>query len=476
MYKLKDCRYMQYVASITITVSMACAAMHMSWPSPTLPLLMSDKSPIGRRITPEEGSWLASSFLLGSIPGCLFAGSVIERFGRKPSLLFAGIPLLLPWITTIFSDSLIVLCIVRFFGGIGLAFITTAAPMYVGEIAEKDIRGKLGSAFNILRLAGSLYVFSAGPFISYLALAITCAIFPVLFIVAFAFMPESPYYLMKTNQQELAKRNLIRLSSTSANVDFIDRRMKEIEATVDYDMRNRASIRELFTNKLYRKSIIVIAGIKTVQQLSGVAAIEAYTQSIIQESGSSISPAVSSIIAGLIQFPAALLAGYLADRVGRKPLMIVSCLGCGIALTSEGIYFYLQNIAKADVSSISWLPTTALLLYLVMNPIGIFTLPWILLGELFATNIKGYAVSMATCYGSLLAFLATKLFQPISDGWGMNVTFWIFAAICFFGAVFCYFFQPETKGKTLAEIQQKLNRRKETGSPVETGSVLETKF
>ncbi|KAK5640741.1 hypothetical protein RI129_009288 [Pyrocoelia pectoralis] len=449
---------------------MACAAMHLSWPSPTLPLLMSDDSPIGRRITPEEGSWLASTFLLGSIPGCLFAGSVIEKFGRKPSLLFAGIPLLLPWITVIFSDSLLALCIVRFIGGIGLAFITTAAPMYVGEIAEKDIRGKLGSAFNILRLVGSLYVFSVGPFVSYLALALTCAIFPVLFIIAFAFMPESPYYLIKVNKQEMAKNNLIRLSSNSATMDFIDSRLKEIQATVDYDMRNRANVWELFTNKLYRKSVIVITGIKTVQQLSGVAAIEAYTQSIIQESKSSISPAVSSIIAGLIQFPAALLAGYLADKLGRKPLMIISCLGCGLALTSEGLYFYLQNIAKSDVSGLSWLPTTALLLYLVMNPIGIFTLPWILLGELFATNIKGYAVSIATCYGSLLAFLATKFFQPISDDWGMHVTFWIFSTICFLGAIFCYFVLPETKGKTLAEIQQKLTRK------IKTNTLRETRF
>ena len=461
---------MQYIASITITVSLGCAAMHLTWPSPTLPLLMSNKSPIGRKISPEDGSWLASSFLLGSIPGSLIAGFFIEKFGRKPCLLFAGVPLLLPWITIAFSNSLLALCITRFIGGAGLALISTGATVYVGEIAEKDIRGKLGSAFNILRLVGSLYVFSVGPFISYIALAWSCAIFPVLFMITYAFMPESPYYLIKSNRYDLAKKNLITLSRNSASSEFINSRLREIQATVDYDMKNRANVWELVTNKLYRRSMIVITGVKTIQQLSGVAAIEAYTQTIIEESESSISPEISSIIAGAIQFPAAILAGYLVDKLGRKPLMIISSVGCALALTSEGLYFYLQNIAKIDVSCISWLPTTALLLYLVMNPIGIFTLPWILLGELFATNIKGYAVSIASCYGSLLAFLATKFFQPISDGWGMHVTFWIFAGICFLGAIFCYFVQPETKGKTLAEIQQKLNRN------IKSKPIMETKF
>ncbi|KAF5271218.1 hypothetical protein FQA39_LY08225 [Lamprigera yunnana] len=417
----------------------------------------------------EEGSWLASSFLLGSIPGSAMSALFIDKFGRKPSLLMAGIPLLLPWIAVLCSNSVLILCIMRFIGGIGLSLIITGATVYVGEISEKDIRGKLGSAFNILRLVGSLYVFSAGPFLSYINLALTCSVFPILFMTLFVFMPESPYFLVKTKQYELAKKNLIRLSKKSANDEFIQSRLEEIQATVDYDMKNKTSVIELFTNKLYRKSIIVIIGIKTVQQLSGVAAIEAYTQTIIGVSQSSISPEVSSIVAGVIQFPAAILTGFLVDRLGRKPLMIISCVGCAIALASEGVYFYLQNILQIDVNKFGWLPTTALLLYLVMNPIGIFTLPWILLGELFATNIKGYAVAAATTYGSVLAFLSTKLFQPISENYGIHVVFWIFAVICFMGALFCFFVQPETKGKTLAEIQIKLNRRKKP-------TIVETKF
>lgn len=148
------------------------------------------------------------------------------------------------------------------------------------------------------------------------------------------------------------------------------------------------------------------------------------------------------------------------DKAGRKPLLIVSCLGCCVALIGESIYFYLQDVAKADVSYLSWLPTTGLVIYLIMNPIGIFTLPYILLGELFATNIKAVAISASTIFGVTIGFFVTKFFEPVSEVLGLHVTFGMFAIACILGILFVVFIQPETKGKTLAEIQEKLNRDK----------------
>lgn len=455
---LNETRYMQYLCAIIATMSTACTAMHLTWGSPALPQLTSEDSPTGTTVAPGEASWIVSSFLMGTIPGCIVAAWLVEKFGRKATLLMSAVPLTVPWIGIVFAKSVVLICVLRFIGGVGLALVTTGASMYNGEIAEKDIRGKLGTTFNILKLTGGLYVLCVGPFIPYKTLAISCTAFPIIFVILFCFMPESPYYLVKSGKIDAARVNLIRLSSNDTTPKTIEDRLEEIESTVQYDMKNRSTLWELFSKKEYRKSLIVMAGIKTLQQLSGITAIESYMQTIIKSSESSISPEHSSIIAGVIQIPAAVLAGALVDKMGRKPLMIISAVGCGIALIGEGLYFYIQDVLKADVSSISWLPTTALLLYLLMNPLGVFTLPWILLGELFATNIKGIAVSVSTFYGSILAFLVTKFFQPISTKWGLHVTFWIFAGVCILGALFSFFVQPETKGKTFAEIQEKLNR------------------
>lgn len=125
------------------------------------------------------------------------------------------------------------------------------------------------------------------------------------------------------------------------------------------------------------------------------------------------------------------------------------------------MYFYLQDETDVDISSLAWLPTSALCLFLIMNPLGIQSLVYVLLGELFPTNIKGIAVSVFTLYGGVLAFLVSKFFTPLSNASGRHTPFWIFAGICVVGAIFVLFCLPETKGKTFAEIQESLKSKKD---------------
>lgn len=146
--------------------------------------------------------------------------------------------------------------------------------------------------------------------------------------------------------------------------------------------------------------------------------------------------------------------------MGRKPMFIISAVGCAIALLGEGIFFYLKDHEHENVSSLSWLPPTGLIVFALLNNFGLFTLPYVLIGELFATNIKEIASSLTILYGGVLAFLVTKFFDPISEAWGRFTMFWIFAGCCAVGAVFIFFALPETKGKTFTEIQEKLNRNR----------------
>ncbi|KAB0793642.1 hypothetical protein PPYR_13262 [Photinus pyralis] len=458
---------MQYCATVAATLSMASSSSHLAWSSPSLPKITSENSPIGVTITKDEGSWVASSFWLGSIPGCVFAGWAVERFGPRRSLLFSFFPLFIPWIAVTFAKSSITLCIARFVAGTSFSIITTSGAIYVGEISEKDIRGKLCTTFNIMKLSGSLFVLSIGPFVSYTVLAISSSVLSVIFVLVFYFMPESPHYCIKVGRREEALRNLTRLSCNNRTKSDIDEQLKDIEMTVSYAMQNKSTLWELLSKEEYRRSVIVITGIKMIQQLTGYSGIEAYMQTIIQSSGSSISPEISSIICGVVQLPAALFAAVVVDKLGRKPLMIISCSGCGIALVGEMVYFYLQDVAKDNVDSIAWLPTTGLMLYLIMNPIGIFTLPYVLLGELFATNIKSVALSASTLFGVTLGFLVTKFFEPTATALGLHTVFGLFAGACVLGALFAYFVQPETKGKTFQEIQVKLNRGKDTENNIE---------
>lgn len=134
------------------------------------------------------------------------------------------------------------------------------ATTYNGEIAEKDIRGKLGTTFNILKLTGSLYVLCVGPFVSYEALALSCSVLPIVFAIIFYFMPESPYFLIKVGRKDAARENLIRLSGNNTPSKTIEDRLTEIESVVEYDMQNRSTLWEFLSKQEYRKSLIVMAG------------------------------------------------------------------------------------------------------------------------------------------------------------------------------------------------------------------------
>lgn len=127
-------------------------------------------------------------------------------------------------------------------------------------MAEKDIRGRLASTLNILRLIGSLYVLCIGPFVSFEALALSCSALPITFATIFYFMPESPYFLIKIGRKDAARENLIRLSNNATSLKIIDERLLEIESLVQHDMENQSSLWEFLFNEKYRRSLIVIIG------------------------------------------------------------------------------------------------------------------------------------------------------------------------------------------------------------------------
>lgn len=149
--------------------------------------------------------------------------------------------------------------------------------------------------------------------------------------------------------------------------------------------------------------------------------------------------------------------------MGRKPLLLISSLGTGISLTAVGVYFYMQDVLKADqaaMDAVSLLPIIGIIGFNVLFAIGIGNLPYVLQSELFPTNVKSVASSFFTIVGATMAFFVAKMYQGLVDQIGVHSVFWIFAFFGYSGVVFVYFYVPETKGKSLEEIILKLNRAK----------------
>ncbi|KAF5280031.1 hypothetical protein FQR65_LT03286 [Abscondita terminalis] len=356
-----------------------------------------------------------------------------------------------------FVKSSAVIIILRVLGGISTGIIFAILPVYTAEVSEKDIRGQLGIIQLILSTLGNVYIYSVGPFISFRALTISVAIFPLLFITSFYFMPETPYYLVKKGKLKSAVKSIKQLSLDGLSDDALASRLREIEEYVHKGVTNSGSLKELFYRS-NRKALVINLVLRTVLVLSGLFVLSSYLQKLINDSGSSISPEVTSIIFGVINLPSVLVAAFLVDRVGRRPLFLISSFGCAIALIAVGIYFYLKE--NGDVSDILWLPTTGICAYVVLAYLGINAIPGVVQGETFSINTKSIASSIIMIYGSGTSFLLLRFFQPLSDELGVYVMFWFFGAVCILGFLFGIFFLPETKGKTFSEIQDILDKRK----------------
>ncbi|XP_076759297.1 facilitated trehalose transporter Tret1 [Xylocopa sonorina] len=446
--------WMQYLAAITATLSMATSGSHIGWTSPILPKLKSPDSHVP--ITSDDASWIASFVLLGSIPGNILAAFIVDWLGRKVCLLIAGIPLAVSWVLIIIAWKPYVLYVSRFIAGIGLGVSYVVCPMYIGEIADKKVRGSLGSFIKLMVTFGELYSHAIGPFVSYDCLAYSCAVIPAIFFLTFSWMPESPYYLLMVNREDKAMNSLKRLNRY-ATEDQLEEDMEQMQKSVVRDLRDKGHIWNLFDTPGNRKAVLISFGLQLVLQFSGLAAIESYTQEILEEGDAGLSAGIAVIILSVLQLVAGVGAAILVDKLGRRPLLLVTTLLGGLSLTVAGTFYLLKFYVSIDTTGFGWILHASVIFYELIIALGLNPLSYMMLGELFPTNVKGAAVSIANLWASLLAFIVSKMYQVISDSYGIYTSFAWFAISCFLGIVFILFMVPETKGKSLLEIQEELN-------------------
>jgi len=176
---------------------------------------------------------------------------------------------------------------------------------------------------------------------------------------------------------------------------------------------------------------------------------------LFQAAGSDIDAFTATIIVGAMQVVFTFISTLVVDRLGRRLLLLISDGVMAICTLLLGVYFYLQSKGD-DTSSLGWLPLTSVCLFIIVFSLGYGPIPWMMVGELFAPHIKGFASSLSCVLNWILAFIVTKFYSDLVSAFSIQATFWIFAVISAIGTVFVFFVVPETKGKTLDEIQREL--------------------
>ncbi|XP_003436496.2 facilitated trehalose transporter Tret1 [Anopheles gambiae] len=446
----------QFMAGIIVNLASVMVGTSLGWTSPVGPKFASkDTTPLDTIPTASESSWIASLVAMGALIAPFIAGPLAERIGRKFTLLGSSIFFLVSFILLLTTETVVQVLIARFIQGLGVGFVMTVQTMYIGEIASNEYRGALGSLMQLCIVTGILYVYSIGPYVSYHALQWACIVLPIAFDATFFFMPETPAYYISKGDKEKAVESLCFLRGKT--VDGVQEELQEISTTVEESLRNKGSVMDLFRNAGNVKALIICAGLISFQQLSGINVILFYSQNIFESTGSSLSPAVSTILVGAVQVLASGATPLIVDRLGRKPILLTSAGGMCISLGTMGLYFFLKHTESPSVDSLGWLPIMSLIVFVTVYCIGFGPLPWAVLGEMFPANVKSIASSIvaSTCW--VLGFIILQFFADLDKAVGSHWSFWIFGILCAVAFVFTFTTLMETKGLSLQEIQDRLN-------------------
>lgn len=275
---------------------------------------------------------------------------------------------------------------------------------------------------------------------------------PILFVVTFSTMPESPYYYIKQGQKQEAESSLKKLRGRS----YVREELESMSSLVTENMKEKSRWKDLYTVGGNRKGLIILMGIYFTQQFCGSTAIISYAQQIFGAADGGMGAEESCILFGTVQLLTSAMSSQLVDRLGRKPLLLISSCGVGLANVIIGAYFFMKHNNSEYLVSLKFIPIVVIPIFIFSYTIGLATVPFAITSEIFPTNIKSKATCVIQIFVALMTFAVTKLYQVVADNLGNYVAFWGFGVLSVFGVIFILLQLPETKGQSFAAIQEKL--------------------
>ncbi|KAG6445906.1 hypothetical protein O3G_MSEX004158 [Manduca sexta] len=409
-------------------------------------------------ISKEETSWIAALSSPGYMAGSLATSYIADRFGRRVAILGSAIPMTIGTIILVCANHAWMIYIVRFIWGCSTGVFMTVSVIYLVEIADKDIRGTLNVANRFMFNFGSFVVMSVGPFVEYNTLNYMLLVLPIVYFSVCWWIPETPYYRLKEGNVDAARKELLLLRGYK-DPKVLEEQLTSMESNVKKEMRRSGTAKELFTGRQYKKAIIIVMGLKLTQIMSGSIPIQQYFGSIIQESNKDIQLSTALILFGGLRFCAGILSSFLVDKVGRRPILITTYTGACLCLTTVAVYFYFKEVVGIENESTSpyrYITFVGINVSNVLATIGFDSLLFVIPAELFPINVKSVAMTCLNIFGGCMNFVTVKGYQSLKNWTGLSGVFGYFAVSALLGALFTTFMVPETKGKSLRQIQVEL--------------------
>ncbi|WP_300702558.1 sugar porter family MFS transporter [Bacteroides sp.] len=414
--------------------------------------------------SPVMQGWAMSSALVGCLVGALSAGKLSDRLGRKPILILAAGLFICTAIGTGAVHSFTLFNVFRLVGGFAIGIASSLSPMYIAEIAPAHLRGRFVSINQLTIVLGILasqivnwqiaepvamgathdmiresWNGQTGWRWMFWAMTVPAALF---FMFSFI-LPESPRWLASSGRSEAALKVFTRIGGG----DYARRELDAIQASSS-GKDQQGGFKQLLRPAMYKVLTIGIV-MAVLQQWCGINVIFNYAQEIFMAAGYGVSDVLMNIVVtGITNVIFTVLAMFVVDRWGRKALTLIGSFGLAIIYTFMGAAYYFHI-------------TGMVLLVIVVMAIACYamtlaTAMWVIISEIFPNRIRGVAMSVCTFALWAACFILTYSFPVLNNTLGAAGTFWLYGVICLAGGVFVVFYLPETKGKSLEEIEKEL--------------------
>ncbi|XP_043913831.1 solute carrier family 2, facilitated glucose transporter member 6-like [Protopterus annectens] len=440
----------------------------MVYTSPVIPVLESPDSSFC--ITEDEASWFGSVFTLGTAAGGLFGMILNDIVGRKLSIMLSAVPSGIGYFIMSSAQNVNMLYGGRILTGIAGGLTSASIPVYVSEISHPGVRGALGACPQMMAVIGSLTLYLLGILLPWRWLAVVGEVPTIVMVILLCFMPDSPRFLISKGKRDQALQALCWLRGAEANYrqecDQIENNLQQ--------QGERMSCADLRKPSFY-KPIRIAVSMRFLQQLTGITPILFYLESIFDKTSVILPGEYDAAIVGAVRFLSVLVAAVLMDKAGRKcllfasgALMFLATLMLGLYITFTKPHSHPQNrtilfnesVMSTEHSTdhytyspLTMIPLFSAIVIIMGYALGWGPITWLLMSEILPLRARGVASGLCVLVSWITAFLLTRFFMNVVDHFGLDVPFYFFTIICLVNLLFTGLWVPETKGKSLEEIE-----------------------
>ncbi|XP_026300910.1 facilitated trehalose transporter Tret1 isoform X2 [Apis mellifera] len=396
----------------------------------------------------EQASWIAALGVISNPLGSLISGLCAEWFGRRSAIALATFPYAAGWLLIALSNRAVsMLYVGRFINGIGIG-MGNGIYLYVSETAAPNQRAWLGSCGPVLVSLGVLMIYTLGAFTSWQRAAAISIGPSILSLALLRIIPETPAWLIARGRNEEAKDSLLWLRGSGSSTD------KEYEELCEENVK-REKERESLLKALHMPSVwkpfLILLVFFAFQQTSGIYIILFYTVNILEDIGIELNEYSASVGIGVIRLFASIAGAGLANSFGRKTLAFFSGLGMAVSAVGVALAYRFKLPYVVSLACIGG--------HVGFSMLGFLTLPWVMTSELYPLRFRGSLGGITTSIVQILTFAIIKMYPSLHDMVGIESTIWIFAAASTLGALFALTILPETRGRSLDEIERTFSKK-----------------